>query len=991
MGKNYFSHVFLLSLLAFMAGTLTAQPQATPKWTAVYTGTGDNSDRFNKVISDGSGNFVGVGYTIKKGNYRDILVVKFDAAGDTLWWRTKNGSGNGDDEAFGVDVDASGNVYVAATVDGGNLQDNIMTLKFAGNGTVLWDTTWNNSQAGLDDNAVALKIDGNGNCIVGGVSEPDTVSGSSDFVVLKYAPTGMLLWSNIWSRPGIQHGKDELAGIAIDGNNDVYAAGRSFGTTDDFLLLKIDGSAGSSTWQMPYNGSGEDRATALAIDNIGDIVITGSSEIGNNLDYRIIKYNSSGLLQWTKALTAPAGGDDKPNAITIDANNNIYVTGSADVASGSAINLDFQTVKYDAAGTFQWVRRDGGAIQQEDIAYDLVVDASGNVYVTGKSDSNISPSLSDFDYMTIAYTPSGGLFWGSMMHAGSRTNGDDIPSSIVFSGTNVYVGGGAVNTATHKDATVVKYDANSGNSIWVKDYNGTGDFSEDSKAIAVDANDFSYVAGATFVENRNLNACISKIDVTGAILCTYQYSGIKNDDDEFKAIAVSSNGSVYAAGYTKVTDQKRNMLLVKWNPANCDTVWTRTYDYIGQSDRIESMILDNAGNIYVTGRSDGNPADTLDNEDVVTIKYDSNGNVQWLSRWGGAANMRDEPVKIIFDNNGDLVIGGRTENIHDDDFLVLKYNPLDGIMRSGFPATYGGPFANDDRVTDIAVDQSNNIYVAGYSQSGSGNATQDPVILAYDAAGNILTSIFYSYFALGQDEFSNIGFDSFGDLYVLNKFMDGSGATNNYNMLLRKLHSDLTPIWDRTYDSPIHGEDEPKDMVITASGDVYFTGVSDNDTLLSSINKNWITVGYDTTGNRIFYANADGTNLTDDAPDALVIKGTTIWVCGYTENSPTNQKDITVISYDLPLPAGDYDNKLFSVNSNAFPNPFTDNCRISIENGGGQLYFEVYDLLGNRVTDRQSVSGNEITFNRGNLAAGMYQYKILSAKSLVSTGKLIIN
>src|SRR5690349_12138449 len=102
--------------------------QVLPTWTNVFQGTCDNSDRFHKIIPDGQGNLIGVGYTVKKGNYKDALIVKFDINGDTLWWRTKNGSGNGDDEAVDVAVDASGNIYVVGSVDGGNLQDNILVI-----------------------------------------------------------------------------------------------------------------------------------------------------------------------------------------------------------------------------------------------------------------------------------------------------------------------------------------------------------------------------------------------------------------------------------------------------------------------------------------------------------------------------------------------------------------------------------------------------------------------------------------------------------------------------------------------------------------------------------------------------------------------------------------------------------------------------------------------------------------------------------------------
>ena len=83
--------------------------------------------------------------------------------------------------------------------------------------------------------------------------------------------------------------------------------------------------------------------------------------------------------------------------------------------------------------------------------------------------------------------------------------------------------------------------------------------------------------------------------------------------------------------------------------------------------------------------------------------------------------------------------------------------------------------------------------------------------------------------------------------------------------------------------------------------------------------------------------------------------------------------------------------ELAGLNSNVYPNPFTDNCRIIIDGQNEKLHFELFDLLGNKVIDNMSINGSEFTFNRGNLSIGMYQYRILSSKSIVSTGKLIIN
>ncbi|MBL0104071.1 MAG: hypothetical protein IPP51_10175 [Bacteroidetes bacterium] len=140
----------------------------TPIWESYFQGQGDNSDRLNKIVPDGSGNFVATGYTVRSGNYRDVLTIKFDSNGDTLWMRTKNGKASGDDEGVSAVVDASGNVYVAGFADQGISGIDILVIKYDQAGTKLWDTTWN-SPAYFDDAPIAIGADGNGSIFVGGM------------------------------------------------------------------------------------------------------------------------------------------------------------------------------------------------------------------------------------------------------------------------------------------------------------------------------------------------------------------------------------------------------------------------------------------------------------------------------------------------------------------------------------------------------------------------------------------------------------------------------------------------------------------------------------------------------------------------------------------------------------------------------------------------------------------------------------------------------
>ena len=143
----------------------------------------------------------------------------------------------------------------------------------------------------------------------------------------------------------------------------------------------------------------------IAVDGLGNVYVTGSSMgSGSASDYATVKYNSSGAQQWVARYNGPANGEDVAYAITRDSAGNIYVTGSS---LGLGTGLDFATIKYNSSGVQQWTKRYNGPANGEDIAYAITVDSAGNVYVTGSS----SGGGSGLDYATVKYSSSGTQLW----------------------------------------------------------------------------------------------------------------------------------------------------------------------------------------------------------------------------------------------------------------------------------------------------------------------------------------------------------------------------------------------------------------------------------------------------------------------------------------------------------------------------------------------------------------------------------------------------
>jgi uncharacterized delta-60 repeat protein len=415
---------------------------ARQAWVRAYTGIFD--DEAVGIAVDRSGNVYVTGFSSIP-DYSGYVTIKYNARGQEVWTATYAGP-NSINVATAIAVDNSGNVYVTGESGIFNSDNyDYATIKYNSEGEEQWVARYD-GPATDNDRATAVAVDDSGNVYVTGSSRG---SGTDvDYATIKYDSFGQQQWVARYNGPG--NGGDDPVAIAIDSSHNVYVTGFSFGggTSQDYATIKYD-SSGQQQWVARYNGPGNgfDEATAIAIDGSGDVYVTGGSPgSGGTAEYATIKYNAAGQEQWVARYNGPGTGSNGASAVGLDSAGNVYVTGSSFGSNGT---YDYATIKYNAAGQEQWVSRYNGPGDLDDFAIAMIVNSSGDVYVTGESSG---------DYATIKYNSSGQEQWVARYNG--PANFDDYATAIAVDRLgNVYVTGatGQSDVYYDYDFATIKY------------------------------------------------------------------------------------------------------------------------------------------------------------------------------------------------------------------------------------------------------------------------------------------------------------------------------------------------------------------------------------------------------------------------------------------------------------------------------------------------------------------------------------------------------
>ena len=364
----------------------------------------------------------------------ECTTTKIDPSGRQIW--TVNVTGDSSNQCFiaqNVAIDPQGNVYVAGFSGNEFGRIEYVTFKYDPSGHMLWSASFmstfiNDLPATGDFFGPSMAIDGLGNVyVVGSVRGTDDFA---DYATVKYDAGGTQLWFARYDRPGDSH--DHPAAVTVDGAGNVYVTGRS-GT------LKYD-TNGNLVWIAEMDAAEPVfGGLALAYDTLGNVFVTGPAYDGPDLV--TAKYNPTGERCWLRRYRSY----DYPwwpwrNAgLAVTPAGGVQVCGSF-VSSGLATS-DLVTLEYDVNGTQLWANAapTGGAPLEINRYYiSMATDTLGSAYVTG----SLFDPQHGFDYLTVKYDTHGNQLWAARYVGGVGGESYNLAMQLaVDTSGNVYVTG----------------------------------------------------------------------------------------------------------------------------------------------------------------------------------------------------------------------------------------------------------------------------------------------------------------------------------------------------------------------------------------------------------------------------------------------------------------------------------------------------------------------------------------------------------------------
>jgi uncharacterized delta-60 repeat protein len=395
-----------LAVCSFMAWPRDTCGDTEMQWFNTFSGPGtSHAQQGLDIAIDPDGNVVVTGDAWLNFFRSSYGTLKYSPDGELLWHRYYLLDINQSSYASALAIDDHGNIYVTGEgrqgTGGSGFDTYCVTLKYSPDGTLLWEHVHaappSNSTRGRN-----LVIGPDGNIVIVGSAQIPFTDGQFQGFVLKIDPDG----NTIWSREFLTSTWTVLLHIAVDSDGFISVGGSAgIWWSDTHLLVVRYAPDGTLLWSDITSGWGNiEYIWDITVDDSGNTYAVGDLAVPNiNYSFHLMKYTPDGVKQWGHTLTH-TGGVDRPTAVAMDPDGNVIISGNGGVGQG----IDSVLIgKYTPEGQILWSLAHKGDLPWA-AAYDMAIDQQGNIYTTGFG--NI-PGTNEYQLFTVKVDPDGNVCW----------------------------------------------------------------------------------------------------------------------------------------------------------------------------------------------------------------------------------------------------------------------------------------------------------------------------------------------------------------------------------------------------------------------------------------------------------------------------------------------------------------------------------------------------------------------------------------------------
>ncbi|KGO86087.1 hypothetical protein Q765_12275 [Flavobacterium rivuli WB 3.3-2 = DSM 21788] len=673
----------------------------------------------------------------------------------------------------------------------------------------------------------ASVTDGAGNTyITGGSTNENHPAG--DFFTIKIGPDGQTLWQK--REQATQYAVEYGMHIALDNSGNIIVSGIKWNGNDmDIRLIKY-ATDGSTLWDVTFDNGNEgiEIPNGMTTDINGNIYITGIGWSGSSVDFLTLKYNSSGVEQWHHTEN-PAGGEswNEATAVAVDANGNVLVTGYSPNPDGW---LNYHTVKYNPQGTKLWEQAynyestdpDNLADVTNSVPRAITTDADGNIYVTGTFDIFLNR------IGTIKYNALGEQQWVETYKSGNEIT---LGWKIGFKNNKLYVAGSHLGEFADDGTVLLSYNTD-GTQNWVEETTDLIDTRNATLSFDAEGNIVASANGMTpGAEEWEQDAAARayKYSPEGVLLGQAAFvistaSGTASMG-QMAGTGIDNNGNVYFSVNSYYTANGAVFETVKsgFGSTAPQTDWNALYTNTGSPGAsMLNSFGDSNGNTFSTG-SYYNFSDDMLNANYFIVKHNAEGAVAWNVVYNAENGNPAEGIIGRVDANGNAyvcLLPGFEE--YPPVLKVIKLSPQGSQLWSSQIELY------NPLVYVMEPQADGSVYLGGTAYETEQSSTTSFVGIKLNADGSEAWKTYMpgtsgnNIYQIKAGKVNNSG-----QLILTGAHGSGNFMSQAINLTAVQFNADGTPGWI----TPVNVEGASSsgtDLYIAADGNIFINGFTQN-------------------------------------------------------------------------------------------------------------------------------------------------------------------